>query len=468
MDRRSFTTVLLVAGSTGTALAKPRRGQAIADVSTARDHGDAPPHAPPLFFPSEPTSVGPSSSWYLGGFELKPGSYYDNDGFDFAASYSRKNKLPPAPRLGVKLHSSGGYKSFVKSSFGPSDGTDIEVRTQDGQAKQELDKSNRSEWWCYGTDGQPYPARRVAAMLQVLTERYPQIDVTNKGIVYSGSSMGNGGVLHTMILPDPWRARIAYSKGLVGVFMPRRINLRNPAMYSAWPADTPENKAMWDAVDFEIQAVKDPIVRGMHYRHAFSTNDWFSRGPGDESTQLRWVKLCADNRISVAATWVVGSHSHTERGINLPIISGFEDDAQDVTLDRAHPCFTNSLGNFPLAASDITDRATYPRGHYNMGLTWDHAKIVDTADEIVFPLKYTARGNLGGGIPDQPARITVDVSPRRARHFAIRNGERIHWSWDGGAAAGTATVAGDVVTAVGVPMVSGAGYRRLRFSKVQV
>lgn len=413
--------------------------------------------------PDQPTVVGPNSSWYLGAFELSPGSYYDNDGFDFAASYACKNKLPAAPRVGIKLHSSGGYKSFVTSSYGPSGGTDIELRTQDGEVKREFEKGKHAEWWCYGTDGQPYPARRVAAMLQFIVQRYPQIDLDRQGIVYSGASMGNGGVLHTMLLPDPWRAKIAYSKGLVGVFMPRRINQRNPAMYSAWPPDTPQNKAMWDAVDFEIRALSDPIVRGMHYRHAFSTNDWFSRGPGDESTQLRWVKVCADNKISVAATWVVGSHSPSEKGVNLPLISGFEHEAQDVTLDRAHPCFTNSTGNYPVAAADIMDKATYPRGHHNMGLTWDHAKIVDAVDEIVFPIRYDARRGIGGGIPDQPNRITVDVTPRRPRNFVIRDGERIQWAWDGGVVAGTAVVSGDAVTAIGVPLESGAGFRRLRF-----
>jgi formylmethanofuran dehydrogenase subunit C len=47
----------------------------------------------------------------------------------------------------------------------------------------------------------------------------------------------------------------------------------------------------------------------------------------------------------------------------------------------------------------------------------------------------------------------------------VRTGERIQWAWDGGAANGTVTVIGDVFTAIGVPMVSGAGYRRLQFVK---
>lgn len=417
---------------------------------------------PGLTLPTQPTSVGHNTLWYLGSFSLTAGGYYDDDGFAYRASYSTRKNLSAGARLGVTLHSSGGYNSFVNTSYGPFQGVDVEVRTQDGEAKQSNDPTEQAEWWCYSADGQPYPVRRVAALLDAVAARHPEIDVTGKGIVYNGNSMGNGGVLHTMILPDPWRARIAYARGSVGVFMPRQIAQRAPRQYKGWPADSGDTAALWDAVDFALQAKRDAIVRGMHYRQQFSSNDMFSEGLGG-NTQLEWVNLCEDNRISAVATWVHNGHSATEKGVNFPDVRVFEVPEQDITLDRAHPCFTRSTGNWPQLASDRRNRDLYPRGHYNLGLTWDHARTVDSANEIVFHLQYRHRTGFGTGIPDQPDRITVDVTPRRARHFALRHGEQVRWAWDGTALTGTARVQGDVLTAEGIPLVSGAGYKRLRF-----
>lgn len=421
-----------------------------------------PPATTALALPDKPTSVGHTSVWYLGAFTLQPGSPFDSEGFDYAASYAMKKNLAAAPRLGVTLHSSGGYNSFVKSAFGPFTGVDIEVRTQDGQAKEQTNPRQPAEFWCYGQDGQPYPVRRVAALLDAVVARHPQIDIDRKGIVYNGNSMGNGGVLHTMILPAPWRQKIAYARGGVGVFMPRRIAQHQPRLFSGWPADSGESAALWDAIDFSIQSRRDAIVRGLHYRQQFSTDDRFSEGP-EGNTQLEWVNLCEAQHISAVATWVRNGHSNTERGVLLPDIKPFEVPEQDVTLDRAHPCFTHSTGNWPLTATDRPYRDIYPRGHYNIGLTWDHAHIVDSLAEIVFPIQYIHRTGFGGGIPDQPESITVNVTPRRPKHFVIRDGERLRWSWDGGTLTGVAQVQGDVVTAEGIPLSSGAGFKRLRF-----
>lgn len=415
-----------------------------------------------LQLPALPSAVGHSTVWYRGNFSLPPGGALDSDGYPYAASYVMRQRMPAAPRLGVTLHSSGGYNSFVNSPFALFKGVDVEVRTQDGQAKKQVNQKHPAEYWCYGPDGQPYPARRVAALLDAVTARHPEIDVVHKGIVYNGNSMGNGGVLHTMILPDPWRSRIAYARGGVGVFMPRRIAQLQPGKFAGWPPDHGASSALWDAVDFAIQAQRDPIVRGMHYRQQFSSNDRSSEGP-DGNTQLEWVNLCEAHKISAVATWVQNGHNDEERGVEIPPIKAFEVPEQDVTLDRAHPCFTHCSGNWPASRTDRLNRNVYPRGHYNVGLLWDHARIVDSSTEIVFPIQYRHRTGFGGGIPDQPPTITVNVTPRRPRHFALRDGDLLRWSWDNGALSGTARVHGDVVTAEGIPLVSGAGYKRLRF-----
>ena len=116
------------------------------------------------------------------------------------------------------MHGSGGGTEFVKL-FAPEAGGDIEVRTQDAETYNR----NWQEWWMFGADGQPYPGRRIAAILDFVTWRY-DIDTTRRGIVLEGSSMGGAGaVVQTMILPDPWRERIAYSAGRIGPMLPREV-----------------------------------------------------------------------------------------------------------------------------------------------------------------------------------------------------------------------------------------------------
>jgi hypothetical protein len=135
---------------------------------------------------------------------------------------------------------------------------------------------------------------------------------------------------------------------------------------------------------------------------------------------------------------------------------------QDVTLDRAHPAITQSTGNYPLRAAQRLNYTKFPRGHYNMGITWDHANIIDDESQIVFPLKYTRRAGLGKGIPDQPDAITISVTPRRVQHFKLRDGETLKWSWDGDAMSGQAKVTGDTVTIEAIPLASGDNYKNLR------
>ena len=81
-----------------------------------------------------------------------------------------------------------------------------------------------------------------------------------------------------------------------------------------------------------------------------------------------------------------------------------------------------------------------------MGIIWDHASIVDSASQILFPLQYKARKGIGKGIPDQPQQITISVTPRRPRNFVLEDGETLKWSWDKGAVTGLATGVSDTVT----------------------
>jgi hypothetical protein len=432
-------------------------GICLAGIPALAVHGAAKPDPSLITAPTEPAQRDTGWKFYAGNMAIAGNAFYDPHGVDFQWAYSRKEPLPADPRIVVHMHGSGGGVGSMQV-FGPSSQGDIEARAQDAEAHNQ----GWREWWIFGADGTPYPGRRINAMLDFLTQRYG-IDTRARGIVLQGPSMGGAGaVIQTMILPPPWRERIAYSSAHIGVIMPRQIAQRDPLQYSTFPPDTPANEALWDSIDFAVQSKSDPIVRGMHYRHMFSSNDTFSAGEKHASTQLLFVNLVEEQHIGGAFAWVHAGHAYYEDGVNLPDMSRFEVDEQDVTLDRAHPAITHSTGNYPLDAAQRMNLTAFPRGHYNMGITWDHANIIDDESQIIFPLKYTRRTGLGKGIPDQPQTITVDVTPRRAHGFKLRDGETLKWSWDGGALAGTATVAGDTVTMKGIPLVSGEDYKTLR------
>lgn len=432
---------------------------AVAADATGHVAGSAANKSDPALItaPAQPTQQDSWWKFYAGTMAIAGNTFYDPHGVDFQWAYARKEPLPADARIVVHMHGSGGGVGSM-SVFGPSSQGDIEVRAQDAEAHNQRWR----EWWTFGTDGTPYPGRRINAALDFVTRRYG-IDTSARGIVLQGPSMGGAGaVIQTMILPAPWRERIAYSSALAGVIMPRQIAQRDPQQYSTFPPDNLANRALWDSIDFAVQSKTDPIVRGMHYRHMFSSDDQFSAGVNHASTQLQFVNLVERQKIGGAFGWVQAGHAYYEDGVALPDMSRFEADEQDVTLDRAHPAITRSTGNYPLSAAERTQYKKYPRGHYNMGITWDHANIIDDESQIVFPLKYKRRVGLGKGIPDQPEAITISVTPRRAQQFTLRDGETLQWSWDGGALSGQATVTGDTVTVDGIPLVSGENYRNLR------
>lgn len=412
-----------------------------------------------LSCPDKPTVTRGRWHYYRGNMRLKHENYYDPHGVDYAWAYARWAQLPEKPRVLVRMHGTSGGPSSV-ARFGPQKGFDIELRTLDAEAK----KRAWQEWWAVGRDGKGYPGRRIALALDYLSGKY-NIDADTRGIVLNGQSMGGAGaVLQTLLMPEPWRQSIAYSTGTIGIVMPRRVARQHPGQFRSWPKDTPRHAKLWDSVDFSIQAQTDPVVRGMHYRHRFSTDDPFSDGP-DGNTQLEFVNLVEKHRIGGAFVWIRNNHRTREKGVNLPWILGFEAPEQDVTLDRAHPAITDSTGNHPPTASERVDEASFPRGHYNIGIIWDHANIIDRPSTLVFPLKYRRHTDMGKGIPDQPTSITVSVTPRRTRHFAIVDGERIDWDWNNGERSGSIVVDGDLATVTGIPLTSGDGYKMLTFSK---
>ncbi|MDZ7782408.1 MAG: hypothetical protein U5K56_05515 [Halioglobus sp.] len=413
-----------------------------------------PPDGPAVRAPREPSVRGAWWAFYPGTLAVGARPSYGPFGTDFKWAYARRDPLPSNPRIVVSMHGAAAGDRAVQV-FAPSKLGDIEVRTQDAGTY----KPGWREGWIAGADGVPYPGRRIAATLTFLRERYG-IEPDSRGIVLEGRGMGGAGaVIQTMILPDPWRRLIAYTTTHAGPVLPRLISREHTGLSNLPPDDT-DHRTLWESIDFRVQSTVDPIVRGLHYRHVFGSNDTDSGG-SDDDTQLKFVNLVERHRIGGAFAWVKGGETTFERGLRMPDVARFEVPEQDVTLDRAHPAITSSTGNFPLRARDRIDRTEFPRGHYNLGILWNHPLIVDEASRIVFPLRYERHTDFGGGVPDQPREITVSVTPRRPRHFALHDGETLKWRWDGGALSGEVVVRGDTVTVEGIPLVSGEDYKEL-------
>lgn len=442
----------------------------------AQFHGDAPVSGggieitDPITYglasaPTLPDQTGTTYEFYKGALYGSQDSDYGSHGLDLPWSYSKKPILDSDASLVVYFHGSGGGVASVNNAFAPGHGAQVEVRLYDMEAVNTAWR----EWWAYQPNTiavQPYPSRRVTLALDYIASRYPEIDVDAYGLALFGQSMGGtGAVLSSMILEDAdWRAKISWVGTKVGIIMPRRVCEALPSRFADyWPADD-DSTTIWDDSDFVQKAVSDQVVRGIHYRGGFSTDDLFSEGP-DGNTQVEFVNILETQKIGGAFFWVQNGHNWVETGYTNPALYDFETADQRVTLDRAHPAFTNSTGNYPTAQADRLDEVNYPRGHYNMGLLWDWANIVDTTNELTFPIKYSARPSLGAGIPDQPSSITVSVTPRRPKNFTIVDGATLNWSWDGGALSGTVVVSGDVATVDGIPLTSGAAYKTLSFTK---
>ena len=434
-----------------------RGGERVPPVAPAGEdrRQNRPPGEPVVHAPRDPSVRGAWWAFYPGTLAVGGRPSFGPYGIDFKWAYARRDPLPSNPRIVVSMHGAAAGDRAVQM-FAPAKLGDIEVRTQDAGTY----KPDWREGWIAGADGKPYPGRRIVATLAFLRERYG-IEPGGRGIVLEGMGMGGtGAVIQTMILPDPWRRMIAYTTARAGLIMPRQIARERPGPTNLPPDDT-DHRALWESIDFRVQSAEDPVVRGMHYRHVFSSNDTVSAEP-DDDTPLTFVNLVERRRIGGAFTWVKGGEAIFERGLSMPDVSRFEVPEQDVTLDRAHPVITSSTGNFPLRARDRTDTTKFPRGHYNLGILWNHPQIVDEASRIVFPLRYERHTDFGKGVPDQPRKITVSVTPRRPRHFSFRDGETLKWSWDGGALSGEVIVQGGTVTVDGVPLVSGDSYKKLK------
>ncbi|MCA8917212.1 MAG: hypothetical protein KDB90_17610 [Planctomycetes bacterium] len=465
-----------------------RGGGPVAPPSGNPYTGDKTPQQPLGYVTMEPTPFqtggGPSGTWAIFNGSINvdedgqsDGGYFTNRPLtDMAWSLSRSNPLLASNQLIISYHNSatGAAASFPNVVYAPWKPLlgQIELRYTDA----EMYNGNYREWHIMSNDGVRYPTRRVGAMIEFLNAQYPgQIDFDGRGIILKGNSMGGGGsILNAITLAAPWRQYVAYASGGIGGPIPR-----THPIYTTWPADEGVgNGGFWDAIDFREIIDTNIIAQNIYYRHRWSTDDTWGLGP------MEFVNLCETKKLGCDFQWIRNGHSAGEPGYKALFQTYLEQDLtnaganvdHDVTVDRAFPAITKSTGNYPVVAPggvyDVAatqlarfDDTTYPRGHYNAGIFWDHPNIVDSATEIVFPLQYVPWTSIGTGIPDQPASITISVTPRRAKNFTMTDGETINWNWNNGALTGSAVVAGGTITVDGIPLTGGAGYQNLRFTK---
>jgi hypothetical protein len=162
-----------------------------------------------------------------------------------------------------------------------------------------------------------------------------------------------------------------------------------------------------ESADFRFQAANQTNI---HYFLRGGSNDHL--GVFD----LEFFAICERMRISCAGTWLRGGHSSTEKGYELPT-ELFMDPKQDARLDQVLPVITSFSGNNHSA----------DRGHHNRGISWDQSGIVDSPNSLRIPLRYIAMRNLGETMPDQPARVTFSVTPRRVQEFSLEPGQTVNW-----------------------------------------
>jgi hypothetical protein len=261
------------------------------------------------------------------------------------------------------------------------------------------------------------------------------------GLTLEGSSYGGTGVLlQSMLLKeaDPfWGNQIE----AVISWMPHTLFVEN------WPNDPSLNMAWLLAdrslADFRIQAQQGRL-KNIYYRVNGSPADVVS------NFDLDFFNICNQYKIACYGTWHAGGHRWVEQGINLPFLDDFPGPHSNVDIGSMLVVFTNSSANHWGA-----------RGHYNMGLEW-HAGpyYLDTEDTVIVPLRYRPRYNMGGGIPDQPQSVTVDVTIRRIKSLQTSPGTQLNWQFGNQSGQVTTSINGEV-TITGLDILGGDAFTPL-------
>ena len=412
--------------------------------SSFHGHSTFPDHTALVDCPSEKTKGNNRGDWFLCRLDIANEPFLSPYGVDMPMSFmtpvsSNFSSSKPA-RIRVFLHpDDGGSGAFVTgpSSFAFRQDA-IEIHNQEERYKN----NPKSSWWGYsgGQVGkvENYNGRRIAISIDYLLKRYGHKVDLGKGIHLVGKSLGGAGVMHqSMILPK-YQDKIASVDSVIGSMIMSKCC--RSTVKNSWGMDR------FDEVDIRLQWKK---VQNTHFHWRGGSNDSLGR------FDLEFFELCEQRKISCSGVWLRSGHGIKEKGYTLNM-SIFTDNNQDVTLDKVLPVITNNSSNYHGKL----------RGYHNRGISWHHARIVDSAEKIQIPLRYIAQKNLGPELPDQPDTVSFSVTPRHIANFKIVSGDKITWNF--GSQSGIAVVNSDgLFTIDNLMLKSGESYKTLDVKRHQ-
>lgn len=334
----------------------------------------------------------------------------------YPVTYQVPGSLRGGENMLVRAHLYGwGGTSNYCENFGDNHGY-ISIRNCASEYPKSDTTNGMSMWAFYG--GHPNAnnvsnenGERVAESLLSVSARHAGSIDHGAGFTLAGNSYGGtGSILLSMTIP-----RVQKQIAVVDAMVPITLFIKH-----RYPVSDPIQRA-WNGVDLDVADFRVVGPSGK-VDHVFYRLHGGSKDTHNNDTLF--YKICNDNRIACLGTWHGEGHAPNEAGLNLPANLYPGDANMQARLDTVLPVFTNSTANSPLDA---------PRGHYNLGLTWNTKNILDSAEKLVVPLKYKAFKDFSKdpakAIPDMPENITASVTLRRSSAFAITPGETLIWTF---------------------------------------
>jgi len=408
--------------------------------------------------PDTPTSETASRSWTLCAINSIAFPEYTANESDYKMSFRVPKALTPENkgRVTVYMHPSTSGEQFVTGSDSftytlPQGNRQIEIHTLEQTVGVNPDGvQNSGGWWAWSGFGREagtgnYNGKQIAASIDYILDHseYGQLVDIEKGIHLKGTSLGGAGAyMQAYILPK-YQDKIAIASSFYGVMNMAMIE-NEGKVKGGWGSQV-ESPELYAAIDSRIGSVWRK-GQNIFWHWAGGSDDGLGR------MDFAFIDRCNTSKIACSLRWLKSGHGVNEVGYTLPHAL-FLDDNQDVTLDKILPVITNNSANF----------ITPDRGQINRGMSWHHANIVDTVDEIIVPLRYVAQKGVGPDFPDMPDDITFDLTLRHVKNFDTAVGTVVDWTF--GAGSGTAVVGGDGLLTIPLGMTTGTEYKVLSVKK---
>lgn len=285
---------------------------------------------------------------------------------------------------------------------------------------------------------------RVAAVMKYVNDHYGSLvdwgNTTLGGCSYGGSTS----MLQSMLIPDPWTKALITN---VSACVPPTLMVEQSAPAGQYWRQ-PSIQQAWGGFDYRLADIREQATGRMYYRVNGSPLD---TAVGFDLRFFPWIG--DDKRVPVFGTWHNCGHNPTCAGINLSFFWEYTDTGMEHRLDQPQVAFLHSSANW--TTGDV--------GHWNLGLAWWNAGMVNTPTKTLIPLRYVPWTNIGGGVPDQPGIATFDVTIR-ATKMPLKVGDKILWAFGFLGGMATVTVANEL-TITGLSLPASTNYTGLELTK---